>query len=170
MFSDVIQLYHNDHDTMHQYGIYSDYDIFYCKVNAKLIFYEIIRTHQGPASYYRLSIYRGKVQHDIAHRAETSKEQLGHTSNSRKTPIARPNGRAMGVNRELRGENWPRDIRSVYTCINELGHHCFGYLPVVWSGNQSSMIHHSLLNTHIWINKIYSYTWVYKYYVLTLII
>ena len=35
---------------------------------------------------------------------------FGHTSNSRKTPIPGPNGRALCVFRELCGENWPRDI------------------------------------------------------------
>ena len=37
---------------------------------------------------------------------------FGQTLNSRKTPKSHPNGRAMGVFRELFGEKWPRDIGS----------------------------------------------------------
>ena len=49
----------------------------------------------------------------ILHPAQqTRRYNFGQTSNSRKTPIPRPNGRAMDVSCKLFGEKWPRDIGS----------------------------------------------------------
>ena len=46
------------------------------------------------------------------------RQNFGHTSNSRKTPIhvPHPHGQVMGVFRELFGEKWPRDIGSALYC------------------------------------------------------
>ena len=47
----------------------------------------------------------------------TKKVKLRHASHSPKAPIPRPDGRAMGVFRELYGGRWPRYIVSALYCF-----------------------------------------------------
>ena len=77
---------------------------------------------------------------------------FANTSNSRTTPIPRPNGRGMGVFPELFGEKWPRDIRSaLYLSIWQ---HCIS-IKGVWLNASSDDLFASVCRTcrqsgHYW--------------------
>ena len=51
--------------------------------------------------------------------------------NSRKTPISRPNGRTMGVFRELFGEKWPRHFESALYFLDSQTYPKYSWFPYV---------------------------------------
>ena len=79
---------------------------------------------------------------------------FGNTSNSRKTPIPRSNGRAIDVFRELFGDKWLRELSGVHCtrvhppphtppthpqhsswCESKLSHYLFQHNKVIWMIN-----------------------------------
>ena len=69
---------------------------------------------KGKRLYYGLSRYRRTIKHDTTHSPLNSKINFCQTRVSRKTPIRRHDGRAMGVSHELLGD---RDISGTH-CIS----------------------------------------------------
>ena len=104
----------------------------------------ISKTYHCLAYLYTVDSRYIAVQYStILHPAQQFRmKNFGETSNSRRTPLRRPNGRAMGVFRELFGDNWPRDIGGAwYQFLQELRyflylHHWsfFGWGSLLTSG------------------------------------